>query len=208
MDPESQHLQYLYFGYNSEIFTGNILIYVVLFLLIIIVNSLIYAGKTALLEISEKELRELEKSYPEKTKIINELNKRPKKFAASILICTTFLNIALIVFGDLLIKSWLGSNVNTYIGSWVNRNLFNEYFDAAATGNTLITLLSILFITFVIALFGSLLPEKHATSHKINILSLMARPLLLIDKVTFPLNEILLKLSILLRNSHYIESNY
>ena len=74
MDPESQHLQYLYFGYNSEIFTGNILIYVVLFLLIFIVNSLIYAGKTALLEISEKELRELEKSYPEKTKIINELN--------------------------------------------------------------------------------------------------------------------------------------
>jgi putative hemolysin len=195
LDPESQHLQYLYFGYNSEIFSGNILIYIVLFLLIIIVNSLIYAGKTALLEISEKELRELEKSYPEKTKIINELNKRPKKFAASILICTTFLNIALIVFGDLLIKSWLGTNVNIYIGSWVNRNLFNEYFDAAATGNTLITLLSILFITFVIALFGSLLPEKHATSHKINILSLMARPLLLIDKVTFPLNEILLKLS-------------
>lgn len=195
MDPESPIVQFLIFGYNSEIISNNILIYLFLFILILIINGLISTAKAAFLDISEKELRELDKNHSGTVKLINELNKNPKKLAASILITITFLNIVLIVLGDNIIRSFFSSDLQNNIGDWINNTLFNNNFDAANIGHTIIVLISMLIITFVIALFGTLLPERHAIANNIKILNVMVKPLSWLNTLCYPFNEVLLKLS-------------
>ncbi len=189
MDPDSTRLQAALIAYNPETSFGNMWLLIVLFFVILFVNALISAAKAAFPDLTEKDLKDLDRLQPEKAKIIAELYKKPKKLGASILIATTFLNITLIILGDYIIRSLLGPSTVYNIGSWIDMS------NPTDTGNVIVMIISVLIITFMLALFGTIMPERHASFHKLRIISIMAKPLRLLNTLCYPMNALLLKFS-------------
>lgn len=195
MDPEPPLLQFILFYYNPETTSASILIYIIIFLLLLIINTLTSASETAIFALSEKEIKDIEKTNSTKAQTISELKKKPRKLAVNILVLTTFINILLIVIGDHIIRLLLGIDAVNNIGNWLNNYVFNNYFDPVSIGSGVIFLISILSITFILALFGTLLPVKHGLAHKTGIVSFMARPLSFLNILCYPLNNILVRIS-------------
>lgn len=189
MDPESSPLQTSLIEHNSEITTGNLWFFVVLFIVILVINALISAAKSAFFDLTERQIRELDKNHPDKAKIVHELNKRPKKLEASMLIATTLLHVTLIILGHYILKFWLGADRIQMMGSWLNAA------NPIEVGNIVGMIISAIVITFILALFGTLLPEKHAAVHQLQVIRFMVKPLSLINTLCYPMNALLLRLS-------------
>ena len=109
-----------------------------------------------------------------KLEIVQRLLNRPKKLLATILIANNLINIAIVLLFESLSDSWF-SGIDYTI---------NLYFFQLS----LLLLLKIGVATFLILLFGEILPKIYASRNKVSFSLFMAYPLQVLDKVFSPLS--------------------
>ncbi|MEC7264826.1 MAG: DUF21 domain-containing protein, partial [Bacteroidota bacterium] len=149
MDPEPHCLAILFIAF-SGIFTIKIL--VLLFLLA--GSALISAAEVAMFGLSQTEINELEENDSSRGKLIAQLLEKPKKLLATILITNNAINI-----GIVLLFSSLGDTLFEGIDG------------------TLRFLLEVVMATFLILMFGEILPKIYANRNKVQFSQFMAVPL-------------------------------
>lgn len=106
------------------------------------------------------------KNKPDKTeeRILSHLEQKPY-LLATILVANNFINIAIIlvsayILGNLLPESW------------------NEYAKFS---------IEVIFVTFLLVLFGEVSPKVYAGSHNVKLARTMAQPLEILSKITYPI---------------------
>jgi len=109
-----------------------------------------------------------------KLEIVQRLLNRPKKLLATILIANNLINIAIVLLFESLSDNWF-SGIDYTI---------NLYFFQLS----LLLLLKIGVATFLILLFGEILPKIYASRNKVSFSLFMAYPLQVLDKVFSPLS--------------------
>tara|TARA_R100000306_G_scaffold12238_6_gene14594 strand:- start:19290 stop:20621 length:1332 start_codon:yes stop_codon:yes gene_type:complete len=109
-----------------------------------------------------------------KLEIVQRLLNRPKKLLATILIANNLINIAIVLLFETLSDNWF-SGIDYTI---------NLYFFQLS----LLLLLKIGVATFLILLFGEILPKIYASRNKVSFSLFMAYPLQVLDKVFSPLS--------------------
>lgn len=139
---------------------------IVVLLILLMCSALISGAEVALFSLTKSNLDEgLENKSPT-MQIIASLLERPKKLLATILVANNFINIAIVL-------------LFAYIGETLFRGI----------SSTLIRfLVEVVSATFLILLFGEIIPKIYASRNSVKFSSFMARPLRVLDVVFSPLS--------------------
>jgi len=161
LDPEPYCLAF-YFTAFSGIFTLKIVVLV----LLLAGSGLISAAEVALFGLSQTDLNEMQESNSSRGKLIVELLAKPKKLLATILITNNAINIGIV----LLFSS---------IGNTIFANI-----DGAFR-----FLLEVVLATFLILMFGEILPKIYANRNRVQFSHFMAIPLKGLNYLFTPLSS-------------------
>ena len=122
----------------------TVLIFIVIILFIL--SFLLAGAEIAFFSLTFKDINMLRtKKQPAYRRIVNLLE-QPKTLLASMLISNSFVNIGIVLISNILIDSWIGGFHLTF---WP------------------IFLIKVVSVTFLLLLFGEVLPKVWATHHKI-----------------------------------------
>ena len=126
---------------------------------------MISAAEVALFGLSQTDLNEMGEKDSARGKVIIALLERPKKLLATILITNNAINI-----GIVLLFSDLGDSI--FVG----------------LDDTLRFVLEVLVATFMILMFGEILPKIYANRNRVDFSQLMAPPLKILNAILTPLS--------------------
>ncbi|CAM3978996.1 gliding motility-associated protein GldE [Flavobacterium weaverense] len=141
-------------------------------------SALLSGAAVALFSLSEKDIDEINQDNNSKGKIISKLLEKPKKLLATLMIANNFVNITIILFF-----------------SFIGDNLF-----AAIVNPTLKFIVEIITITFLILLFGEVVPKIYASRKNIKFAKLAAYPIAFLDKLLSPISIPMRAITIYLHN--------
>lgn len=162
MDPEPLFTS-LFFSLQWSIVFEAILLFVLLFL-----SALISGTEVAFFSLSKSMLDDLETDNNPRASVVVALLSTPKKLLATILITNNFINILIV-----LLFSILGG-----------------YFMEGLDGR-LRLLIEVVFITFLILLFGEVLPKVYANRNSLSFSMFMSRPIAILNKLLSPVSFLL-----------------
>lgn len=160
MDPEPHCLAFFFTTFNG-IFT----IKVIVLLFLLGGSALISAAEVALFGLSQTDLNEMQEKDSSRGKMIVQLLDRPKKLLATILIANNAINI-----GIVLLFSSIGETI--FVG----------------IDGTLRFLLEVVMATFLILMFGEILPKIYANRNRVQFSYFMAVPLRILSTLFTPLS--------------------
>ncbi|MCD8407127.1 gliding motility-associated protein GldE [Tenacibaculum dicentrarchi] len=143
---------------------------------LLISSALVSGAEVAFFSISPTQLSELSTTSKQKSNVVLLLEK-PKKLLATILITNNFINILIV-----LIFASLGE----------------VFFSELSEGVKF--LVEVVFVTFLILLFGEVLPKVYATRKSLLFASFMAKPIQFLNIILTPLSTPLIKLTGIVEN--------
>ena len=139
-------------------------------LVLVVFSALLSGSEVAMFSISNKQRIELENQNYSSDKRVLVLLKEPKKLLATILIANNFINVSIVMASNFL---------------------FNTLFIEGSISNTMNFILQVIVITFLILLFGEVIPKVYANNHNLKFSKFMAIPLQLLKKLFYPVSQIL-----------------
>ena len=161
MDPEPTVLISHLLAINTSFITS-----IIILIILLMCSALISGAEVALFSLTKSNLDEgLENKSPAML-IIATLLERPKKLLATILVANNFINIAVVL-------------LFAYIGETLFNTITNTLFRF---------LLEVVSATFLILLFGEIIPKIYASRNSVKFSLFMARPLRVLDVVFSPLS--------------------
>ncbi len=166
MDPESASI-FLISNINWNLVSG-----VISLVILLILSGIISGTEVAFYSISKFDL-ENEKNKNSNTNLVSDLLLKPKKLLATILIANNFINILFIL-------------LFAYIGDYFFRNISSQLIKF---------LIEIVLVTFLILLFGEVLPKVYANRNALKFAKIMAKPMILLNSILSFLSYPLLKLT-------------
>ena len=140
-------------------------------LLLLLFSALISGAEVAFFSLTPSDLEvEPDNKASRKTKIVSLLLEKPKKLLATILVANNFINIAIVLLFDSLGQVWFEGLNQVYFG--VNIRFVIE----------------VGVVTFLILLFGEILPKVYASRNNLSFAKFMALPLKILDVLCTPLS--------------------
>ncbi len=170
MDPDPLFTSVLLTGFLNP-FSLGVLISFITLLILLLFSALISGSEVAYFSLNPSEKEQLNSSNGKSHQKVKLLLAAPKKLLATILISNNFVNVAIII-------------ISTYT--------IENAFDFSTIPNWLNFLIQVAGITFVILLFGEVIPKVYATKNALNLAEKMANPLTLLKKIFKPISTLLI----------------
>ncbi len=146
------------------LFSITTLLSFLLLFILLLCSALISGAEVAVFSLTKTDLENAEND--KRLALISQLLEKPKKLLATILVANNFINIAVVILfaflGDILFKT-IESEVLKFV-------------------------LEVFVITFLILLFGEILPKIYASRNSIKFSKFMAFPLKVLDVLCSPLS--------------------
>lgn len=179
MDPDPLRLLFNFVVLDSGTFTLQI---IVLFLLLVC-SALISGAEVAFFGLSATDVNGIIEEKNPKGAIVAKLLERPKKLLATVLIANNTINIGIVL---------LFSNIGNVLFSDITFMLFGII--------SVRFLLEVVVITFLILMFGEILPKIYANRNRKSFASAMAYPIKVLDVVLSPLSLPMRSVTLFLHN--------
>ena len=153
-------------------------------------SALISGSEVAFFSLDPADLRRVDQSEAKVSFVIADLLKEPEKLLATILIANNFVNIAMVILSSMLTSEVFD---------------FTEYPIAGF-------LFQVLLITFILLLFGEVVPKIYANNFSLRLSATMAVPMRYLQKGLSPISSLLVKSTKvfekgLIRNEHISVDN-
>lgn len=161
MDPEPPSFIAIFQNLDTNLLIGFIGIFVLLF-----ISALLSGAEVAFFSLSTKDLDEASKDDLSKANLIISLLKKPKKLLATLLVANNFINI-----GVVILFSYIGSGLFSSVSSPLIKFI-----------------LEVIVVTFLILLFGEVLPKVYANRNNLKFAKFIAQPLYILDKLLSPVS--------------------
>ena len=169
MDPEPS----LFLANFTQNFSTDLLIASIACLVLLIMSALISGAEVAFFSLSQPQLNKAAESNQLSERTVVELLERPKKLLATILITNNFINILIVL-------------LFAFIGDFVFGPKVSELLQF---------LIEVVLVTFLILLFGEVLPKVYATRNSMKFAAFMALPLKVLRSATSIVSKPLLGLT-------------
>jgi putative hemolysin len=158
---------------DTNLVFGFIGIFILLFC-----SAIVSGAEVALFSLSQKDIDETIQDNASKGKIISQLLEKPKKLLATLLVANNFINIGVVI-----------------LFSFVGKDLF-----AAITSPILKFTTEVILVTFLLLLFGEVLPKVYASRNNVKFVKLIAYPISGLDKMLSPVSLPMRSATIYLQN--------
>lgn len=160
---------------------SQLISYLVL-LLLLLCSALISGAEVAFFSLSPADIITEDGKRSKAQQIVVNLLDKPKKLLATILVANNFINIAIVLLFDSITEDLFGDiNIVFY-------------------GINLKFLVEVGIVTFVILLFGEILPKVYASRNNVLFSNFMARPLNILDTIFTPLSQPMRAVTIFMHN--------
>lgn len=146
---------------DTNLLFGSLVIVLLLFC-----SAMISAAEVALFSLSQNDLAKLSQQNPNRYQLVSQLLQKPKKLLATLLLANNFVNIGIVI-----------------IFSFVSNSLF-----AGIVSPVVKFVVEVVLVTFLILLFGEVLPKVYASRNNIKFSARMARPIWFLDQLLSPLS--------------------
>lgn len=140
---------------ESSLSVSNITILIVIILLLLLLTAITAGAETAYFSMNAKDINYLKTREQPSARQAIQLLDQPKMLLATILVANNFINIAIVITTHMLIKSMLPDNISGIMEFIIN----------------------VLAVTFLLVLFGEVLPKVYATQNSMR-MALFAAPIL------------------------------
>ncbi|WP_460220642.1 gliding motility-associated protein GldE [Psychroserpens sp. MEBiC05023] len=161
MDPEPTSLIINILSVNVSFVSG-----LVLLLILLLCSALISGAEVAFFSLTKSDIDTGLEENSKAFSTISKLLERPKKLLATILVANNFINIGIVILFAYLGETMFG-HIET---SWVK------------------FILEVIVITFLILLFGEIVPKIYASRNRVKFSSFMAIPLKVLDVIFSPIS--------------------
>jgi len=154
LDPEPSSLFLIIYSLNWSLISG-----IIALLVLLVISALISGSEVAFFSLSKTDLDFNAVDKSKKKQSVIKLLENPKKLLATILIVNNFINILIV-----LLFAYLG-----------------EYFFSSIASISLRFALEVILITFLILLFGEVLPKIYANRNALSFSTFMVLPLKILN---------------------------
>ena len=165
MDPDPPSLISLFLSFDyTQVFS------IVMLFVLLICSALISGAEVAFFSLTPASFMTETGKRSNAQKIVVRLLEKPKKLLATILVANNSINIAIVLLFDLLTDEFFGRMNTTILGI--------DFKFVVEVG----------VITFLILLFGEILPKVYASRNNVKFSNFMAHPMNVLDTLFSPLS--------------------
>ncbi|MES2241044.1 MAG: gliding motility-associated protein GldE [Bacteroidota bacterium] len=129
-------------------------------------SAVVSGAEVALFSLSQKDIDDTLQENLSTGKILSALLERPKKLLATLLVANNFINI-----GVVILFSFIGSDLFSAISSPVLKFI-----------------LEVIVVTFLLLLFGEVMPKVYASRNNVKFAKKIAYPILVLDSLLSPIS--------------------
>ncbi|NNF36752.1 MAG: gliding motility-associated protein GldE [Saprospiraceae bacterium] len=183
-------------GFSLFSFPAETIFTIGLLIILIISSALISGSEVAFFSLSPNDLHAVEDEDSEPNKLILTLREKPRTLLATILISNNFINIAIVLVSNALLRVIIGEDDLLNIGNWIQstfglENLVSS--EILASGFNFV--IAVIGVTFLLVLFGEVAPKIYANLNNLKFARMMARPLQVLNIIFNPFSKILVNWS-------------
>lgn len=142
-------------------------IFIIILLLLLFSSAVISGSEVAYFSLSPGQLEEIRQKGYEK---VCHLHRKPEKLLATILISNNFVNVAIVILSSYLVDSLFDFSGTPLLGF----------------------VIQVIVVTFIILLFGEIIPKLYANRSPIKMAIFMASPLTVLSYLFRPLSALLI----------------
>jgi len=146
----------------------QVLPYFISIVILLMFSALVSGSEIAFFSLTPTRLSQLEKEH--KGLLIQKLLQKPKELLATILVANNFINIGIVI-------------LSTYTTAILLKNMEGWWK----------FVVEVILVTFLILLFGEILPKVYANRNPEKFAMFMATPLLFLQKIFYPVSVFLVK---------------
>ncbi len=157
---------------------SNSTILIIAILVLLLLSGVIAGAETAFFSLSPKDINYLKTSEKHSARVASQLLDHPKLLLATILVANNFINIAIVISTNVFISSILAPGIN----------------EIAAF------LIQVVTVTFLLVLFGEVLPKVYATQNNLRMALLSAQYIRVLMGIFKPIS------STLVSSTNFIEN--
>ena len=161
MDPEPSLHLLTFLAIDLSAVSGFVLLFTLL-----ICSALVSGAEVALFSLTQAEIDAELESNSKPIEIVSKLLEKPHKLLATILVANNFINIGVVL-----------------LFAYLSQYLFNS-----VESEVIRFIIEVIVVTFLILLFGEILPKVYASRNNISFSKFMAYPLKFLDVVIAPLS--------------------
>lgn len=162
----------LNFNFQIEFFpltTGTIIGLIILFVLIA-ASALISGSEVAYFSLKPVNIENLKHSKSRVSRVVIKLINEPKKLLGTILVVNNFVNVGIVILSSYLMLSLVDYSLSPVMGF----------------------IIQVILITFLLLLFGEIIPKVYATHNYLGFARFMALPLFFLSKIFSPISKLLI----------------
>ncbi|MBC6992771.1 gliding motility-associated protein GldE [Neolewinella lacunae] len=156
-----------------ELAAGFLAIAVLLFL-----SGLISGSEVAFFSLTPNDYEEIQDMDNSSSKLLLELKEKPRRLLATILIANNFINIAIVLISEWLLKTLLPDELTQDWGrALIELFSLEGSVDQEILATVLRFSITVIGVTFLLVLFGEVAPKVYARYNKVPLALRMSRPL-------------------------------
>lgn len=150
-------------------------VFIVILLLLLLASALISGSEVAYFSLTPGQLKELKDNGHEKA---YNLHKKPNRLLATILVSNNFVNVGIVILSAYLIRTLFDFSDNPMLGF----------------------VIQVIVVTFIILLFGEIIPKLYANRARVKVAVFMATPLQILAVLLKPISILLIKSTSIISN--------
>lgn len=172
---------------SAEVVAASVIIIFLLFC-----SALVSGSEVAFFSLNHKDFEKLAQDERGAGARILDLARRPRELLATILISNNFINIAIVILSDFVLRRVI--SVDTFL-SWSKAIAENTMLNLPVEkfADIISFIIAVVGVTFMLVLFGEVSPKVYAKLNNIRLAKLMSLPLVILVRVFSPLSGILVK---------------
>ena len=183
-------------GFTLLSFPTETILTSVLLIILIISSAMVSGSEVAFFSLSPNDLHSVEDDESERSKLILELREKPRTLLATILISNNFINIAIVLVSNSLLRALIGEDQLLNIGNWLQSSMgLQDLISAQTLASGFNFVIAVIGVTFLLVLFGEVAPKIYANLNNLKFARVMARPLHLFSILFSPFSRILVNWS-------------
>lgn len=163
----------------------------ILLVALLLASAMVSGSEVAFFSLNHRDYDKLRPDSSAYDSRINYLKERPRSLLATILIGNNFVNIAIVLLSDYILRNVFPE---TLLNSWatlVQQNLGLQPESIGKIAEVLGFLITVVGATFLLVIMGEVIPKTYAKQHSLKLARLMSGPLVFMERIFRPLSRAL-----------------
>ncbi|HUR31374.1 MAG TPA: gliding motility-associated protein GldE [Saprospiraceae bacterium] len=165
----------------------------ILLILLLICSALVSGSEVAFFSLDKNQLKLIEEENNASGERILSLREKPRRLLATVLITNNLVNIGIVILSYYLLQYVLPQSTLLYWGQTFSNWSVTSWLDPNQWAGVFGFLISVVGITFLLVLFGEVLPKIYANLNNIALAHLMSGPINILMTLLSPINTRLVK---------------